>query len=46
VFYHLVIGDAPSLERLILHDRDGPTDIKVIDALKLTLLGFVCNDIS
>jgi hypothetical protein len=46
VFYRLVIKDAPSLDRLILLDRDGPTDIKVIDVLKLTMLGFVCNDIS
>jgi hypothetical protein len=46
VFYRLVIEDAPSLERMILLDRDVPTDIKVIDALKLTVLGFVFNDMS
>jgi hypothetical protein len=46
VFYRLVIEDAPSLERMILLDRDVPTDIKVIDALKLIVLGFVFNDMS
>ena len=46
VFQELVIEDAPCLERLIMLDPVGPTRISVVDAPKLTVLGYVSNESS
>ena len=38
LFHDMVIENAPSLERLLVSDLEGPTKIRVIDAPKLTAL--------
>ena len=36
----MIIQDTPSLERLLVVDQQGPRRIKVISALKLTVVGY------
>ena len=43
MFRKLVIQDAPCLERLLILDPAGPTTIRVLEAPKLTVLGYVPN---
>ena len=40
VDHNMVIEDAPSLERLLIVDQQGPTRINVISAPKLTVVGY------
>ena len=44
MFQDLVIQDAPCLEKFILLDPMGPTTIKIIDAPKLTVLGYASTE--
>lgn len=46
VFSDLVIEYAPCLERLIVLDPAGPTTIKVVDAPRLTMLGYAATESS
>ena len=46
MFHDLVIEDTPCLDKLIVLDPVGPTTIRVIDAPKLTVLGYVSTEFS
>ena len=41
LFRELVIQDAPCLERLLIHDPLGQITTSILDAPKLTVLGYV-----
>ena len=45
-FHDMVIENAPFLERLFVLDKEGRTRIRVIDAPKLTVLGYSCAEFS